>query len=190
VLRDFANFLRAVWDEWKVLLTGGTIIAILALWQMSGRSVPRNTGWLVIGLTLIFASFLAWRKEWIQNGRGFIEVYPETLARLVRGGMTDIYKDSLVKPYLHKWITVTGKLGNVAVSVFRLAVYIRLECNDQVSVSTTIGRWRANPFMPLRAGTPITIVGRIDEIQPYSLSLTNAEFVRIEGRDNPAHDFR
>jgi hypothetical protein len=66
VLRDFVSFLHALWNEWKVLLTGGSIIAALAIWGMLGKSLPYHLGQLVIGLTLVIAAFFAWRKERIK----------------------------------------------------------------------------------------------------------------------------
>jgi uncharacterized membrane protein YfcA len=64
MLRDFVGFLLALWKEWKALLTGGTILAVVSLGQkITGKSVPRSTNWLIFGLTLLLASFFAWRKE-------------------------------------------------------------------------------------------------------------------------------
>jgi len=74
VIRDFAFFLRALWREWRVLLTGGSIVAVLVLINLGGRSIPRKVNWSIIGITFILAAFRAWRNEWINAGRGFVEV--------------------------------------------------------------------------------------------------------------------
>jgi hypothetical protein len=38
MLRDFGSFLSALWGEWKILLTGGSIIALremtVSRWQL------------------------------------------------------------------------------------------------------------------------------------------------------------
>ncbi len=63
MFREFLEFLLSLWREWKALLTGGTIIAVLMLWQMaSGKPVPSVFNWLVLGVTLLIAAFFSWIK--------------------------------------------------------------------------------------------------------------------------------
>jgi len=53
-LRDLIRFALALWREWQVLLTGGSIVALLALWAFAtGKTIPQNLAWLVIGLTAL-----------------------------------------------------------------------------------------------------------------------------------------
>jgi hypothetical protein len=62
-IRDFASYAAVLWQEWKVLLTGGSIMAAAALHGfVIGKPVPANVNWLIVGLTLILAAFLSWRR--------------------------------------------------------------------------------------------------------------------------------
>lgn len=80
MFRDFENFVRSLWNEWKVLLTGGTLIAGIFIWSaLVPRPLPRQTNWVILGFTLILASFFAWRKEWIRNQRGLIDIMASEL---------------------------------------------------------------------------------------------------------------
>jgi hypothetical protein len=66
MLRDFAGFLWALWTQWRSLLTGGSTMALVALWGMiGGKPVAPHIDWFIVGLTLMLASFAAWRHEWI-----------------------------------------------------------------------------------------------------------------------------
>ena len=114
MLRDLICFLAALWAEWKVLLTGGTISAGLVGWALStGKAAPRNISWIVLGLTLALAAFFAWRKEWVRGDRGFIDVTVSELYRLYETGHTSIQKDAIIKPYVGKWIRARGRVRNV-----------------------------------------------------------------------------
>jgi hypothetical protein len=47
-----------------VLLTGGSIIAVLqAMTFLSAWPVPKQINWIIVALTFIIASFMAWRTE-------------------------------------------------------------------------------------------------------------------------------
>jgi hypothetical protein len=62
--QEFWRFLLALWQEWKALLTGGTLIAVIALWQfLGGPPLLSAINWLIVGATFILASFLSWRKQ-------------------------------------------------------------------------------------------------------------------------------
>src|ERR1700734_1311714 len=62
-IRDFASYAVVLWQEWKVFLTGGTIIALVALYGfVTAKPFPAKVNWLVVGLTLILAAFSSWRK--------------------------------------------------------------------------------------------------------------------------------
>jgi hypothetical protein len=64
LLKDLLHFAHAFWGAWRVLLTGGSLIALLTLWSLTGqRPIPQNLAWLIVALTFLAASFLAWRKE-------------------------------------------------------------------------------------------------------------------------------
>jgi len=175
MLRDIGCFVAAVWAEWKALLTGGSIIAALSIWSIAtSKAVPRNVNWLIVGLTLVMAAFLAWRKEWIENGKGFVDASPREIMELVRN-VTGVAANSRVKPYLHKWIKVTGRLGEVSHVTFPLS-YVRVNCGEGdigEAVTMMLMRWKAAPFVPLTKGTVVTIAGRIVEVRSYEISLRN-----------------
>ena len=68
IFRDLAGFIAALWREWKILLTGGTIMALVAIWALgTNRALPYNFGWLVLGLTFIAAAFMSWRRAHLQT---------------------------------------------------------------------------------------------------------------------------
>jgi hypothetical protein len=61
--REFREFSGLVWAHWKINLTGGTLLALLFLYQISGKSTP---WWAYAGiavLTLFVSCFLTWRAE-------------------------------------------------------------------------------------------------------------------------------
>lgn len=65
MLRNVGLYLLALWRQWKVLLTGGSIMAVVAIWALfTNRGLPYNLGWLILGLTFIAASFMSWRREY------------------------------------------------------------------------------------------------------------------------------
>lgn len=58
------DYVVALWRQWKVFLTGGTIIALAALYALTtGRSIAQPWGWGIVVTTFFLASFAAWRKE-------------------------------------------------------------------------------------------------------------------------------
>jgi len=181
VLRDFFEFLFALWQEWKTLLTGGTIIALAWLFEaIKGKPVPGRVNWLIIGVTLILSAFLSWRREWIQNGKGFITASVEEITTSVRD-VTDVYANIKKRPYLHKWIRVTGKIDEVSPLNYPLpypSVYIVIKC-EGLRITFMPPRWRASHFLPLSRGTIVTVAGRISEIESYGLKLTGVELMSV-----------
>lgn len=58
------RFLEKVWNFWKVNLTGGSLIALLVIFQALKHSVA---WWMYAGVasvTLLTSFFLAWREEY------------------------------------------------------------------------------------------------------------------------------
>jgi hypothetical protein len=180
VLRDFACFALAVWAEWKILLTGGTIMAGLALWNSSvGRSLSPSVSLPVVGVTLVLAAFFAWRKEWIRGGRGFIVVDPKSLVKLF-DGRTDVYARTLIRPYVGRWTKITGEIRDIRTGPF--VSLVRLLIND-TPVDLELSRWKLGPFVPLPSGTLVTVAGRISSISSISVSLRNCELMEVD--DHP-----
>src|ERR1017187_8028834 len=161
MLRDFLLFVAALWREWKALLTGGSIIAFEALWVLSGKPpLPQTANWIIVGLTMILASFLAWRRQWMEADKDFVHLSLAELRDLSRIG-TALHTKTVLKPYIGKRIRVTGTIRN-AFPAATLA-FVKLTC-DGVEVSLELPFWGLKPFAPLPKGTSITVVGRISEI--------------------------
>ena len=165
-------------------LDGGTLIALLFIvGAIRNKPMPSNVNWLVLGLTLIIAAFLAWRREWIENGKGFIDATPLQIAKLV-WDVTGVAARSHIRPYRNKWIRVTGRLTEVTDLVFPM-MYVRVEYGDQAGkrceVVMAMSRWKAAPFVPLPRGTTVTVAGRIKKITGYMIDLSDVEFISAEG---------
>jgi hypothetical protein len=194
MLRDFLRFIEALWREWRVLLTGGSIFAGLALWTMAtGKPVAQNVNWLILGLTLILASFFAWRKEWISGGSGFIEVDLYGLVQ-VFSGRTKIQAGALVKPYIGKWVMIAGELNDISLIWHAAMVYVEAPQRPQFggSLRFNMWRWQASKLSALPRGTRITIAGRISEIDGLGVSLSGSQVLAIEPKQEvpqpPKHD--
>jgi hypothetical protein len=63
VFSEFLSWLRLVWKHWQVNLTGGVIIAVLFLWQSTGRAVSAAVYLGVALVTLLASTFVVWRDE-------------------------------------------------------------------------------------------------------------------------------
>lgn len=178
MLRDFGDFLRALWREWKALLTGGSVIAALALWQMStGRSVARRMNWLIVGLTLMLASFFAWRREWIHGGHGLVSLSPKQLTDLF-DGRTQTHANLYAKQYIGKRIRVTGEIYDVSTITFFVCL-LHLKA-DGAWITAPMGPWKARSLAPLAKGTIITVAGRIAKLSRSTIELGSVELIRIE----------
>jgi hypothetical protein len=63
-VREIPEFLKRLWGEWASLLTGGTAIALLGLWERyRGQAVRPVVYWIVAVLLFVRAFFLVWRNE-------------------------------------------------------------------------------------------------------------------------------
>jgi hypothetical protein len=188
MLRDFFAFLRAFWDEWKVLLTGGTIIAALALWTFgTGKAIPRAIDWLILGLTLMLAAFFSWRKQWVAGKRGFIDISPAELAKLCRD-RTTFQAAAVIEPYIGKSIRVR-LFFNDAATLFPFCVYAHLSDSE-----TFYGVWttfwvplsKRKVFMALQKGMLLTIAGRISSVEAYTVRLRSVLLLKIEEPSKPS----
>ena len=113
MLRDFKSFLAALWREWKLLLTGGGVFAVLSILNLGGwKALPQSFNWLILGLTFILAAFFAWRSEWIEAGRDFIMARPADLVSLFKSG-TKVQGEMLVQPYIGKRLRAAGTVLDV-----------------------------------------------------------------------------
>lgn len=62
-MRDVVGFLKAAWAEWITLLTGGSVVGVLGVWERLRSPIPPTAYWLVILGFLLMACFRAWRRE-------------------------------------------------------------------------------------------------------------------------------
>jgi hypothetical protein len=183
MLGDFARFLAALWREWKVLLTGGSLIAILALWSMgTGKSIQQSVNWLVIGTTLLLAGFFAWRREWIQNGRGLVNVTVDELMATFEG-RTSVQATTLVRPYVGKHIRVSGTLKQVSKLRFG-SHFVYLDLGQHHVTIKMLGQAGRHCAL-LSKGTKVTVIGRIKEVSVLSVYLSARDIVSI-GLDSSA----
>jgi hypothetical protein len=74
-MREFLDFLKALWGHWVVFVTGGVVMAIVGAYALAtGTSISKRAGLFVLGATILLASFAAWRKEHRAN-RGAAKPY-------------------------------------------------------------------------------------------------------------------
>lgn len=178
MLRDFVSFLAALWREWKVFLTGGSIVASLSLWNLMGwKPLPHSVNWLILGLTFILAAFAAWRREWVEAKRDFITVRPGELVRLFKSGTT-VQGDTLVQPYIGKRLRATGTVHDVDRHIGALS-YVFLLC-DGIMLALWIPAWAFAPFSLLPKGATITVVARIHSVYDGGIRLTNCAMAPTE----------
>ena len=178
MLRDLVDFIFALWREWVPLLTGGSIIALLSLWQILTRKpVPRNLEWLVVGLTLLFAAFLSWRREWLRSDIRLITVSPEKLIEPFEG-RTNIHAGIYIKPYIGKRIKLVGTVREV--STWGLFGFVHLSAKGVQFTGLTM-RWKVAEFALLaQEGVPISVTGRIKEIGHMGIQLVGLELIKVE----------
>ena len=174
MLRDFWPFLVALWHEWKVLLTGGSIVAVFTLWNLAGKKpLPQSVNWLIVGITLILAAFFAWRRAWIDAGRNIVTLRPAELTKLARN-RTSVHAETFVKLYIGKRIIVTATISDVFRASVLGFVFLR---TDDIGITLRLPFWGLRQFVPLPKGTVITVAGRIKYIDPGTITLTNCDLV-------------
>jgi hypothetical protein len=177
MLRDFGRFLQALWTEWSILLTGGSIVAVLVLWTtITAKPIPQSANWTVGGVTLVLASFRAWRKEWIEGGSGFTEVNIEWLVQQFQN-RTTMQAEILIRPYLGKWAKVTGELQDIRHIYWYSLIAFKIP--PGIFATVWVWRWTASKLSSLPRGTLITVAGRISRVRAGEISLSGGEFLCV-----------
>src|ERR1700675_2557128 len=127
------------------------------------RSIPQKVNWFIVGVTFILAAFFAWRNEWINAGRGFIDIDFAMIEKAFEGRTTR-EADQMVRHYLGRRAQVTGALSEVSPGVD--ATLIRLHVGDGY-VFTFIypWNWRLKRISTLPKGTVVTLNGRISGVR-------------------------
>jgi hypothetical protein len=196
VIRDFAAFLSALWHEWKILLTGGSIVAVLALLSFGGvKSIPQYVNWLIIGVTFVMAVFHAWRNERTNVARTkrdvstevpvpasaperiVIDVTPEYLMGFYKEH-TDVQAAKLAESYIGKWIKQSGKVANVASSesMRTWEVYFA-DSRAEYIVSLAFDQTWADRVSVLKRGEQISVLGQIGRFDGSHLHLVHCELL-------------
>ncbi len=81
-MREAWLFCGLVWSHWKINLTGGSLMALLFLWQIAGKSVPWWVYAAIAASTLFISCFLAWRAEYRAHAEGEKQLAGEKERRL------------------------------------------------------------------------------------------------------------
>jgi hypothetical protein len=90
------NYLRALWSHWSKLLTGGSIIALAAIWQYTGNSIWPIVGAGIVTATFLTASFRAWKQE--RADADDLRSANETLDAGLRDSLTTYVEDLAIGP--------------------------------------------------------------------------------------------
>jgi hypothetical protein len=175
-LRDFRAFLNSLWEEWKMLLTGGgTPSAALVIWgYTSGKPLFHVVGWTFMGLTLTTSVFFSWRKQWREAEKNFIQIGPAALMRL-REGKTSPHANTILKPYIGKRIKITGTFSDVG-GIFPGITSVHLHC-EGVLIAALVPFWTAMTFVPVPKEAVITVTGTITQISALWINISGIEIV-------------
>jgi hypothetical protein len=173
--REFFAFIRALWEEWEVLLTGGTFGALLVLYgSVSGKAVAHHVGWVFLFATFLWSVFLSWRKQWREAEKNFVALGVAQLMEL-REGKTSPLANTILRPYIGKRIRVTGKLSDVSDRFF-LTRLIHLR-SEGILLAAQVPFWSASKFLPIPKGTVISLTGTISEIGTLAIQLVDVDLV-------------
>jgi hypothetical protein len=194
VIRDFAVFLRALWHEWKILLTGGSIVAFLALLNFGGaKSIPQYVNWVIIGVTFVMAAFHAWRNERTNVARSkrhvstevpvpapkriVIDVAPEYLMGFYKDH-TDVQADKLAENYIGKWLKLSGKVANVvSSSAITKTWHVILAYKAGYFMGVDFDNAWADQISVLKRGDEIRVLGQIEAFDGSRLHLVHCELL-------------
>jgi hypothetical protein len=84
-MREFRIWIKRLGDHWGALVTGGTIIGTLGIWQGTGHTVPVWAYWVIGGLGIVCASFLVWRDAYrtAVQAEGILKEIEDTKPNLI-----------------------------------------------------------------------------------------------------------
>lgn len=182
MVRDFFDFLWSLWQEWKALLTGGSIVALVFLYTVvSKKQLPYRVYWCILALTLVIAAFFSWRRARVEGGAGLVEVDVHKLSGVFHEE-TGVHAKLYVKQYIGKRVRLTGKLSAVNNIAWMTFVYVEVVKDfSDVTIRFTLlrGLRSASNFTPLRRGTSVTVEGRIIEIAALGIQLSGVSLVSV-----------
>ena len=195
--REFVSFLRSLWSEAKALVMGGSIFAVIAIWGLTTRrTVSTDVAYLALGVTFIWAGFLAWRKEAHESARLrsalhdvlsrqdrptfdrpgliFVNEEPSFFARLF-DGHTSIQSTKLIEPYMGKWMRLSidvADISEASASQHRVHGF-----KDQTSIFMYFEKQWQEQVSILRSRSVIEVVGQIRNIDRGMLRLESCEII-------------
>jgi hypothetical protein len=108
-MADLWKFLLAVKEQWRRLVTGSLAIGLLGLFQETKSSfhVPSYAYWLIICVTLFWAFFGAWRKEYRKGilGLAFRESLRARCNYLIKewAELNRLCDNNLLDPLMQTW---------------------------------------------------------------------------------------
>jgi tRNA_anti-like len=148
------------------LIVFSTCTLVLREFVFSGRKVSKET----VSHPAVVAKASATRV-FVSDA-----ITPEFLSAF-SDGHTAMQANELIKPYVGKWMKVTGQIRNV--ESHRILSMLTFESADQVSgipIMCFTTEWTDRLAM-LRRGEGVTVVGRITGASQHSVSLENCELV-------------
>lgn len=174
-LQEFKAFISSLWDEWKVLVTGGTTAALLVIWgYVKGQSVASKTGLVFLAFTLLLAAFYSWRKQWRRADKTFVDIGPAALMKL-RQGKTSPHAQAVLKHYIGRRILLTGTYRNLLSSGFGMGI-VMLECEGE-DISAPMSLRNARQFIPFPMGETVTVSGTITAVDGLTIEIGGVELL-------------
>ena len=89
---------------------------------------------------------------------------------------TEIRATKLVQPYLGKWLSISGTLGNVSVPT-KTCIGASIHDKKGQYVSLTFDRQWGERLEIMKQGAPVSVIGKIERIQSLYVSLVDCELV-------------
>jgi hypothetical protein len=174
-IMEFSAFIKSLWEEWKILLTGGTPSAGLVFWgYASGRPLLHIIGWVFLAITFLLSVFFSLRKQWREAEKNFIDLSPSELVKL-REGKSSPHAKTLMKPFIGKRIKVSGKFKDIE-DLFYGVKLVHLDVAD-LRISARVWLLAGNKFVPIPPGEMITLIGTINSVESSSIFLTSIELI-------------
>jgi hypothetical protein len=57
------RYLKALWKHWRTRIMGGSLMALAAIWLITGNTIWPKIGMFIVGATFLAASFGSWNEE-------------------------------------------------------------------------------------------------------------------------------
>jgi hypothetical protein len=177
---------------WILLAVGATFIAVALLWWAQGPPQSRSTPASTPTPTPQLPAGLEAPEE-----RTFIDVTPRYLTGLF-AGLTHLQAAPLTQPFLGKWMTVSGPLGNVLSNRPTISQVTFQHQSpfapdpDRFTIFMYFDRQAWDEHLAvLQPGTKITVSGRLREFDSITIHLEDCELVEVrpqEQEEQPAPD--